>query len=784
MDRFDEIVTGSLSIAQSEAIKRRNTELAPEHLLWGLVSNPSSFTSKALKDDINKIEQKLNNLPTSNTEVDAESIRSSSLFSKWLTLATGKATQEGRKQVGERDLIQFLPEIMPTLNIDYNKFKNTEEETEVPHFLNDLNQMAKEGKLDPVIGRAKEIRAVMEILGRRSKNNPVLVGPAGVGKTAIVEGLAGEIIKGTVPDVLKDKTVYSLDLGQLMAGTKFRGEFEERIQHLLKFAKESHGNSIIFIDEIHQLVGAGKTDGAMDAANLLKPALARGEIHVIGATTFDEYQKYILGDQALDRRFRNVPVFEPSREDAIEILLGLREKFEIHHGIKISDDAIYSSVLLSDQYITDKNLPDKAIDLIDESASALKLSAEAMPAKLEDLKNEIRSKKILMQVEKNKDLESEIEKMQKEFDEGVAAWEKDVQNLKMVSELKSKRDRLKFDLENAERNQDYEEASRIKFSLLPEVEAQLDNIQFDWILSKKNIATTISRHTGIPLEKILSSKQDQVLKLNDYLKTKVFGQDEALKEISETLLTSYAGLSDETRPLGSFLLTGPTGVGKTETVKAVTEFFFDRQENMIRIDMSEFSEKHSVAKLIGAPAGYVGYDDGGVLTEAVRRKPYSVILFDEIEKAHPDFSDILLQILDDGRLTDNKGRTINFKNTIIFMTTNSKNLSVDFKPEVLGRIDAKLEYHSLGNEVMESLINKQLSLLNSRLKAKNIHVELEKDLVEALKTRGYSPEFGARPLQSVFTKLVTRELSRKLVTGELEEGDYHLNLKDDQLVIS
>lgn len=784
MDRFDEIVTGSLSIAQSEAIKRRNTELAPEHLLWGLVSNPSSFTSKALKDDINKIEQKLNNLPTSNTEVDAESIRSSSLFSKWLTLATGKATQEGRKQVGERDLIQFLPEIMPTLNIDYNKFKNTEEETEVPHFLNDLNQMAKEGKLDPVIGRAKEIRAVMEILGRRSKNNPVLVGPAGVGKTAIVEGLAGEIIKGTVPDVLKDKTVYSLDLGQLMAGTKFRGEFEERIQHLLKFAKESHGNSIIFIDEIHQLVGAGKTDGAMDAANLLKPALARGEIHVIGATTFDEYQKYILGDQALDRRFRNVPVFEPSREDAIEILLGLREKFEIHHGIKISDDAIYSSVLLSDQYITDKNLPDKAIDLIDESASALKLSAEAMPAKLEDLKNEIRSKKILMQVEKNKDLESEIEKMQKEFDEGVAAWEKDVQNLKMVSELKSKRDRLKFDLENAERNQDYEEASRIKFSLLPEVEAQLDNIQFDWILSKKNIATTISRHTGIPLEKILSSKQDQVLKLNDYLKTKVFGQDEALKEISETLLTSYAGLSDETRPLGSFLLTGPTGVGKTETVKAVTEFFFDRQENMIRIDMSEFSEKHSVAKLIGAPAGYVGYDDGGVLTEAVRRKPYSVILFDEIEKAHPDFSDILLQILDDGRLTDNKGRTINFKNTIIFMTTNSKNLSVDFKPEVLGRIDAKLEYHSLGNEVMESLINKQLSLLNSRLKAKNIHVELEKDLVEALKTRGYSPEFGARPLQSVFTKLVTRELSRKLVTGELEEGEYHLNLKDDQLVIS
>lgn len=783
MERFDEIVNGALSIAQSEAIKRRNTELTPEHLLWGLVSNPSSFTSKALKNDIALIEKKLSELPTSKSELDLDTIRPSSLFSKWLTLATGKATESGKKVVGEKELVSLLSEIMPTLNIDYNKFKGTEEETEVPHFLVDLNQLAKDGKLDPVIGRAKEIRSVMEILGRRSKNNPVLVGPAGVGKTAIIEGLAGEILKGRVPDVLKDKTIYTLDLGQLMAGTKFRGEFEERIQHLLKFAKESHGNSIIFIDEIHQLVGAGKTDGAMDAANLLKPALARGEIHVIGATTFDEYQKYILGDQALDRRFRNVPVFEPSREDAIEILLGLREKFEIHHGIKISDEAIYSSVLLSDQYITDKNLPDKAIDLIDESASALKLSAEAMPAKLEDLKNEIRSKNILMQVEKNKELQTEIDNLQNKFDEGFKAWEKEVQNLKMVSELKSKRDRLQFDLENAERTQDYEEASRIKFSLMPEIEAQLETIEFDWVLDKKNIGATISRYTGIPLEKILSSKQDQVLKLNDYLKTKVFGQDEPLNEISETLLTSYAGLSDETKPLGSFLLTGPTGVGKTETVKSVTEFFFERSDNMIRIDMSEFSEKHSVAKLIGSPAGYVGYDDGGVLTEAVRRKPYSVILFDEIEKAHPDFSDILLQILDDGRLTDNKGRTINFKNTIIFMTTNSKNLSQDFKPEVLGRIDAKLEYKSLGNEVMESLIKRQVELLNSRLKAKNVTVTVDKDLTEILKTRGYSPDFGARPLQTVFNKLIIRDLSRKLVVGELDEGSYQLGFKSDGLTI-
>ncbi|MEX1100049.1 MAG: AAA family ATPase, partial [Bacteriovoracaceae bacterium] len=608
------------------------------------------------------------------------------------------------------------------------------------------------------------------------------VGPAGVGKTAIVEGLADSIVKEQVPDVLKGKTVYSMELGSLLAGTKFRGEFEERVQNLLKFAKEGAGEYIIFIDELHQWIGAGKTEGAMDAANLLKPALARGELHCIGATTEDEFQKHILKDPALERRFRQVPVHEPSKEDSIEILMGLKEKFEGHHGIKISDEAIYSSVMLSDQYITDKNLPDKAIDLIDESASSLKLSAEAMPTELELLKSEIRNKKILAQVDKdNKDIHKEIEKLQKKFDEGYTQWEGKVGALKKVSEIRNRVERLKFDLEVAERESNYEEASKIKYSLLPEGERELESLSHDWILREENIANIIARHTGIPVEKILKSKQEELLKLEEILTKRVFGQKEALHEISETLLASYAGLTDETRPLGSFLLMGPTGVGKTETAKALAEYLFDNEKNMIRLDMSEFSEKHSVAKLIGAPAGYVGYDEGGVLTEAVRRHPYSVVLFDEIEKAHPDFSDILLQIMDDGRLTDNKGRTINFKNTIIVLTTNSKNPELDFKPEVLGRLDARLEFNPLSKEVMIGLVEKQIKLLRKRLKSKKLEIEFSEDAKKHLAEIGYDEKFGARPLQSVFNSLVIRPLSKFILSGEETTQAINVVLKDKRL---
>ncbi len=784
MNKFDQVVLGSLDIAQSEALKRKNTELSPEHLLMGLILNKSSYSSKAMKDNLKEVESLLNALPRTTGQVSIDSLKTSPKLQEWITLASGDSVQHGKQEVSEKHLLKFLVQIFPSLKVDYSKFSDTAEEVEVPQFLINLNEMASNGKLDPVIGRTKEIRSVVEILGRRAKNNPVLVGPAGVGKTAIVEGLAEQIVKGDVPDVLKGKTVYSLEMGSLMAGTKYRGDFEERIQNLLKFVKSKSGEVVLFIDEIHQLVGAGRTDGAMDAANLLKPALARGELHCIGATTFDEYQKYILNDPALERRFRSVPVHEPSKEDSVEILMGVRSKMEAHHGIKISDDAIYNAVFLSDQYITDKNLPDKAIDLLDESSSALKLSAEAMPAKLVELEAELRSKKIYAQMDKeNQDLKNDIEALEVKVREGKVSWEKEISSLKKVSEIKNRLDRLSFELENAQRTGHYEEASKIKYMLIPQTEKEMESLQHEWVLGKKHIAQVISRQTGIPIEKILKSKQDSILQLEDILNKRVFGQEEAIHEICETLIASYAGLSDETRPLGSFLLLGPTGVGKTETAKAITQYLFDNEENIVRFDLSEFSEKHSVAKLIGAPAGYVGYEEGGVLTEAIRRKPYSVVLFDEIEKAHPDFSDILLQILDDGRLTDNKGRTVNFKNTIIMMTSNSKQPKEDFKPEVLGRIDAVLTYHGLDKRIMRQLVDKQLRFLNDRLKSKKVTLKLDKKAYETLEEQGFDFQYGARPLNSVFQRLVTRPLSKKILQGNLQGGELLMSWDGHEMVI-
>jgi ATP-dependent Clp protease ATP-binding subunit ClpB len=773
MKNFEANVAGSLDIAQTEAIKQKNTELGAEHLLYGLLANPNTYSSKALAKYKPQVEELISKLPKATHPISFENLRTSSGLSQWLTMGSGRAVESGRQDINEGDLLRFLPQILPKFKFDPKDLDLQENTEDRPDFLTDLNELARAGKLDPVIGRTREIRAVMEILGRRSKNNPVLVGAAGVGKTAIVEGLAEQIIKGKVPDVLKDKTILSLDMGSLMAGTKYRGEFEEKIQHLLRYVKSQTGKVIIFIDELHQLVGAGKTDGAMDAANLLKPALARGDLHCVGATTPEEFQKYILGDAALERRFRSVPVDEPSKEDAVEILMGIRDKLEIHHGIKISDEAIINSVYLSDQYITDKNLPDKAIDLIDESASALKLSAEAMPAELVELYSDIRGKKIFAQVEKkNEEILKEIEELEKRYNEGKLIWEKEVESLRKVASIKNKIDRVKFELEQAESQANYEEASRLKYAVLPELEKDLDQFSDTWILNKQHVAQVITRQTGIPVEKILKTRQDNILELESHLKKTVFGQDEAIHELSETLLTGYAGLSDEGRPMGSFLLMGPTGVGKTETAKGVARFLFDTENALVRMDLSEFSEKHSVSKLIGAPAGYVGYDEGGILTEKIRRKPYSVVLFDEVEKAHPDFSDILLQILDDGRLTDNKGRTINFKNTIIFLTTNSKNIDEDFKPEVLGRLDAVLNYKQIDSSVMQKLVDKQVKLLNERLKSKGVEIRLHESAERVISDQGYDPKFGARPLQSVFNRLVNRPLSRELLQGNLEEGTY------------
>ncbi|PIP95655.1 MAG: ATP-dependent chaperone ClpB [Bdellovibrio sp. CG12_big_fil_rev_8_21_14_0_65_39_13] len=786
MNKFNQVVLGALDIAQTEAVERKNAELCPEHVMWGLVANPQSHSSKVLKKYQKELKALLDKLPTTSSRVNVSELKASGKFQDWITQASSHAIQAGRQEVAEQDLLRFLPKILPDWKINYEELNSSEEETEVPSYLTNLNELAEKGKLDPVIGRTKEIRAVMEILGRRGKNNPVLVGPAGVGKTAIVEGLADAIVKGNVPDVLQGKTVFALDMGSLMAGTKYRGEFEERLQTLIKFIKDKAGEAILFIDEIHQLVGAGRTDGAMDAANLLKPALARGELNCIGATTPAEYQKYILGDSALDRRFRSVPVNEPSKEDAIEIIMGIRDKLEAHHGIKISDEAIYSSVLLSTQYITDKNLPDKAIDLVDEAASALKLSAEAMPAKVAELEAEIRSKKVLSQVEPdNQTIKSEITKLEARFVEEKEKWEKEVLSMKRVSEIKGQLDRTKFEMEQAERTGDWELAGRLKYSIIPELEKQLGQTGHDWNLKPRDIANVIARQTGIPVEKILKSKQDNILDLENYLTHRVYGQTQALHEISETLMTSHAGLKDETRPLGSFLLRGPSGVGKTETAKSLAEFLFNSENAMIRLDMSEFSEKHSVSKLIGSPAGYVGYEEGGVLTEAVRRRPYAVILFDEIEKAHRDFSDILLQILDDGRLTDNKGRTIDFKNTIIILTTNSKNPEQDFKPEVLGRLDAILDYNALDPVVMKSLIDKQVKLLNERLAVKKMEVVLDEETYSMLSEQGYDPRYGARPLSNAFNKFVIRPLSKKLLEDQAHEGKFKLswNTEAKEMVI-
>ena len=787
MNNFDSVVMGAVDIARNEALVRKNTELGPLHLLWGLLTNPSSYCSKALKKNTGEIKALLDALPCSTNKIELDKIRTNSQFSEWITKASSRAIQSGRNEIAESDLIKFLPEMVADLTVDWNEFQQAEhsEELEAPDFLVNLNELSEKGKLDPVIGRTKEIRAVMEILGRRGKNNPVLVGPAGVGKTAIVEGLADAIFKGQVPDILQGKTVYSLDMGSLMAGTKYRGDFEERMKSLLDFIKSQSGEAVLFIDEIHQIVGAGKTDGAMDAANLLKPALARGELHCIGATTYDEYQRYILNDSALDRRFCSVPVDEPSVEDAVEILMGVREKMEIHHGVKISDDAIYQSVVLSVQYITDKNLPDKAIDLIDEASSAMKLSAEAMPSKLAELEGDIRSKKIYAQMDKNnRETRTEIEALEKEFEQGKKVWEEEVLSLKRVSELKNQLERYRFEFDQAKREQDYEQASKLQYSLIPETETAIEECHNSWELGEVNIAHVISRHTGIPVEKILRSKQESILEIEEKLNSRVFGQHSAIHEISETLIAAHAGLSDESKPLASFLLKGPSGVGKTETAKAISEFLFNTDNNLVRLDLSEFSEKHSVAKLIGAPAGYVGYEDGGVLTEAIRRKPYSVILFDEIEKAHPDFADILLQILDDGRLTDNKGRTINFKNTIILLTTNSRDIENDFKAEVLGRLDGVLSYSSLGPSVMASLIDKQMALLNERLKSKGISLEMNNALVANIASQGYDERYGARPLNAVFNRLIIRPLAKKLLSGTLAEGHFVVAMDQGELTFS
>ncbi len=698
-------------------------------------------------------------------------------------------------------------------------FENNDELKDVLNkYGRDITKNVLDNKVDPVIGRDEEIRNIIRILSRKSKNNPVLIGEPGVGKTAIVEGLAQRIIKGDVPSSLKNKTVWELDLGSLVAGAKYRGEFEERLKAVLKEIKDSDGNIIMFIDEIHMIVGAGG-DGAMDVSNMLKPMLARGEIHVIGATTLNEYRKYIEKDGALERRFQKVLVSEPTVEDTITILRGLKERFEIFHGVTIKDSALVSAATLSDRYITDRFLPDKAIDLVDEACATIKMQLESMPVELDELTRKIMSLEIEKQaLKKEKD---EISKNRiNEIDEKLVdlkakeadlhqKWDKEKEAKNEINKKKEELERARFDLAQAENNYDLEKSAMLRHGKIPELEQELKKLQeqnqnniLSDVVDEESIAEIISRWTHIPVSKLVSSEKDKLLHLFDRLKLRVIGQDNALKLVSDAIIRARSGIKDPSRPIGSFIFLGPTGVGKTEVAKSLAYELFDDERHMIRIDCSEYMESFNVSRLVGAPPGYVGYDEGGELTEAVRRNPYSIVLFDEIEKAHKDVFNILLQILDDGRLTDSQGRVVDFKNTIIIMTSNlgseyildnEKNanelvmneLKNTFRPELINRIDEIIIFNSLKKDVIGDIVDKIMKEVNDRLKTSYIHVEITNEVKEKIINEAYDPRYGARPIKRYITKNIENLIAHKVIDGNLKVGDtLVVSLDNDNYVIS
>ena len=672
----------------------------------------------------------------------------------------------------------------------------------------DLIQDVKDGKLDPVIGRDEEIRRVIQILSRKTKNNPILIGEPGVGKTAIVEGLAWRIFKNDVPVSLQNKTLYELDLGALVAGAKYRGEFEERLKAVLNEIKKSEGNIILFIDEIHQLVGAGKTDGAMDAANLLKPMLARGELHCIGATTLDEYRMYIEKDAALERRFQKVQVDEPDSDDTIAILRGLKDSFESHHGVQITDSAIVAAVNMSERYITDRFLPDKAIDLIDEACASVRMEIDSLPEELDVItreKNRLEMERISIEKEdKNADNEKRLDEIKSRIaslDEQVTGltdkWKEEKKALDHIKELKDQKVRYEALKDKYETEGNLEEASKIKYETLPRINKEIADYQSqesdDALLQEKvtvdTVSEVIARWTGIPIHKLMESEREKLLHLDDILRKRVIGQDEAIEKICDAILRSRAGINDENRPIGSFMFLGPTGVGKTEVAKSLAEQLFDSEKNIVRIDMSEYMEKFSVSRLLGAPPGYVGYEEGGQLTEAVRRAPYSIVLLDEIEKAHPEVFNVLLQVLDDGRITDSKGNVVSFKNTIIIMTSNigsqyllqgnneetrhevEMELKAHFKPEFLNRIDEIVMFNSLDNQVVYKIIDKFIAQLSKRLEQQNISVQVSDGAKEEIAREGFDPTFGARPLKRFIQGHIETLVAKEMIKGSIQKDD-------------